>query len=111
ANGQLGTIASSRRFKENINEMGSSSDVLLKLRPVKFTYKRDSTHTPQWGLIAEEVADLNPDLVARDNDGSIFTVRYEQINAMLLNEFLKEHAKVETLTAQLKSQDERLQSQ
>jgi len=120
--GQLGTIASSRRFKENIAEMGTSSSMLLKLRPVTFNYKKDESHTPQWGLIAEEVAAINPELVVRDEKGEIFTVRYEQINAMLLNEFLKAHATIEgqqntiadqktlleALAASVKAQDARL---
>lgn len=108
ANGQLGTIASSQRFKSDIHAMGAASDALLKLRPVTFVYKRelDPVGIPQFGLIAEEVAAVNPDLIARDDKGDIYTVRYEAVNAMLLNEFLKEHKKVEaqeqTIAAQQK---------
>jgi hypothetical protein len=89
--GQLGTVSSSRRFKKEIKPMDQTSEVILSLKPVTFQYKSDKTDTPQFGLIAEEVADVNPDLVVRDNKGEIYTVRYEAVNAMLLNEFLKEH--------------------
>src|SRR5207248_5518969 len=71
------------------------SEAILGLKPVTFHYKTDTTSTPQFGLIAEEVAEVNPDLVVRDDNGEIYTVRYEAVNAMLLNEFLKEHRKVE----------------
>ena len=89
--GQLGTVSSSRRFKKEIKPMNKSSEVILGLKPVTFHYKSDATGTPQFGLIAEEVAAVNPDLVVRDKKGEIYTVRYEAVNAMLLNEFLKEH--------------------
>ena len=89
--GQLGTISSSRRFKKDIRPMNSASETILALNPVKFQYKNDKTNTPQFGLIAEDVAKVNPDLVVRDKNGEIYSVRYDQINAMLLNEFLKEH--------------------
>src|SRR5207247_537060 len=84
--GKLGTTVSSRRFKENIKAMGASSDGLLKLKPVTFFYRKefDPKAIPQWGLIAEEVAELNPDWVVRNEKGEIHTVRYDQINAMLL---------------------------
>ena len=97
SNGQLGTQAppSSRRFKKGIKPMDQASEAILALRPVTFHYKSDNTATPQFGLIAEEVAAVNPNLVVRDADGEIYTVRYDQVNAMLLNEFLKEHRKVE----------------
>jgi Chaperone of endosialidase len=93
SNGQLGTQppASSRRFKEAIKPMDKSSEAILGLKPVTFHYKSDAQNTPQFGLIAEEVAKVNPDLVVRDDNGEIYTVRYEAVNAMLLNEFLKEH--------------------
>ena len=77
--------------------MDKASESLLALKPVTFHYKSDNTSTPQFGLIAEEVADINPDLVVRDEKGEIYTVRYDAVNAMLLNEFLKEHRKVEDL--------------
>jgi predicted ribosome quality control (RQC) complex YloA/Tae2 family protein len=86
--------------------MDQTSEAILSLKPVTFHYKSDSTGTPQFGLIAEEVAKVNPDLVVRDADGEIYTVRYDAVNAMLLNEFLKEHRKVEEQQAtitQLKS--------
>jgi predicted ribosome quality control (RQC) complex YloA/Tae2 family protein len=95
--GQLGTVSSSRRFKNEIKPMDSTSESILALKPVTFHYKSDASGTPQFGLIAEEVADVNPDLVVRDKDGEIYTVRYDAVNAMLLNEFLKEHRKVEEL--------------
>ncbi len=95
ANGKLGTTASSRRFKEEIQPMDQASEALLSLKPVTFRYKNYKSRPRQFGLIAEEVAAVNPDLVARDKNGDIYTVRYDQINAMLLNEFLKEHKKVQ----------------
>jgi hypothetical protein len=125
--GQLGTTSSSRRFKKEIQPMDKASESLLALKPVTFHYKSDNTSTPQFGLIAEEVADINPDLVVCDEKGEIYTVRYDAVNAMLLNEFLKEHRKVEdlkkdfqatvaqqqkqieTLTAQLREQAAQIQ--
>ena len=105
SNGQLGTQppASSRRFKKEIKPMDETSKAILALKPVTFHYKSDGTATPQFGLIAEEVAEVNPDLVVRDKNGDIYTVRYEAVNAMLLNEFLKEHAKVEQLKKEFES--------
>ena len=94
-NGQLGTVASSARFKKNIKPMDNTSEAILALKPVSFQYTSDSKGTPQFGLIAEEVAKVNPDLVVRDRNGEIYSVRYEAVNAMLLNEFLKEHKKNE----------------
>jgi hypothetical protein len=95
-NGHLGTSGSSERFKENIKNMDDASDALLSLRPVTFQYKpiMDPRGTKQFGLVAEEVEKVAPDLVARDAKGRVFTVRYDAINAMLLNEFLKQHSKV-----------------
>ena len=93
--GQLGTAASSERFKKDITTMDKASEVIMGLRPVTFHYKSDAKETPQFGLIAEEVAKVNPALVLPDKEGKPFTVRYDQVNAMLLNEFLKEHKKVE----------------
>jgi Chaperone of endosialidase len=101
--GQLGTASSSRRFKNEIKPMDSASEAILALRPATFRYKSDKASTPQFGLIAEEVAEVNPDLVVRDKDGQIYTVRYDAVNAMLLNEFLKEHRKVEQLTKEFES--------
>ena len=96
-NGQLGTVASSARFKKNIKPMDKTSEAILALKPVSFQYTSDSKGTAQFGLIAEEVAKVNPDLVVRNRDDEIYSVRYEAVNAMLLNEFLKEHRKVEEL--------------
>ena len=96
--GQLGTISSSRRFKKEIKPMDKASEAILALKPVTFHYKSDNTNRPEFGLIAEQVAKVNPDLVVRDESGEIYTVRYDAVNAMLLNEFLKEHRKVEELT-------------
>jgi hypothetical protein len=93
ANGRLGTVTSSERFKDEIKPMDKTSEAILGLKPVTFHYKSDSTGTPQFDLIAEEVAQVNPDLVVRDENGEIYTVRYDAVNAMLLNEFLKEHRK------------------
>jgi septal ring factor EnvC (AmiA/AmiB activator) len=104
--GQLGTASSSRRFKKEIKPMNNASESLLALKPVTFHYKSDTKDTPQFGLIAEEVAAVNPDLVVRDKNGEIYTVRYDAVNAMLLNEFLKEHHIVQEQQAtitQLKS--------
>jgi hypothetical protein len=95
AAGQLGTMNSSLRFKKEIKPMDRASEAILALKLVTFHYKSDATGTSQFGLIAEEVAQVNPDLVVRDENGEIYTVRYEAVNAMLLNEFLKEHRKVE----------------
>ena len=107
--GQLGTVASSERFKKDIATMEKASEAILSLRPVTFHYKTDAKDTPQFGLIAEEVAKVNPALVLPDKEGKPYTVRYDAVNAMLLNEFLKEHRKIEeqqkqinVLTAQLK---------
>ena len=93
--GQLGTASSSRRYKSDIKPMDKASEPTLALKPVSFRYKVHKDTTPQFGLIAEELAQVNPDLVVRDKNGEIYTVRYDAVNAMLLNEFLKEHRKVE----------------
>jgi Chaperone of endosialidase len=103
ADGQLGTVASSERFKKDIATMQEASESILSLRPVTFHYKTDTTGAAQFGLIAEEVAKVNPDLVLLDKEGKPFTVRYDAVNAMLLNEFLKEHRKVELLTQDFES--------
>jgi Chaperone of endosialidase len=103
--GQLGTTSSSRRYKSDIQTMDKVSEAILALKPVTFHYKSDGTKAAQFGLIAEEVAEVDPDLVVRDKNGEIYTVRYDAVNAMLLNEFLKEHRKneeQEATIAQLK---------
>jgi uncharacterized coiled-coil protein SlyX len=103
--GRLGTMLSSARFKEAIKPMDKASEAVLALKPVTFRYKAaiDQDRIPQFGLIAEEVEKVNPDLVVRDTEGKPYSVRYEAVNAMLLNEFLKEHRKNEeqgaTITA------------
>jgi hypothetical protein len=98
-NGQLGNMGSSQRFKDEIKPMDTASETILALRPVTFRYKHeiDPNGIPQFGLVAEEVEKVNPDLVVRDAQGKVFSVRYEALNAMLLNEFLKEHRTVEAL--------------
>ena len=95
--GQLGVAPSSVRFKEEIKQMDEASESILALKPVTFRYKKeiDPDRTTQFGLVAEQVETINPDLVVRDADGKAFTVRYEAVNAMLLNEFLKEHRQVQ----------------
>jgi hypothetical protein len=102
---KLGTMTSSKHFKEGIKPMGKSSEALLALKPVTFHYKSDKTSTPQFGLIAEEAAEVNPSLVVRDKEGKPYTVRYDQVNAMLLNEFLKEHKTVQELKSTLPKQE------
>jgi len=103
--GQLGTTSSSRRFKKEIKPMDQTSEAILGLKPVTFHYKSDASGTPQFGLIAEEVAEINPDLVVRDESGEIYTVRYDAVNAMLLNEFLKEHRKVQEQDRKMQDQE------
>jgi len=98
--GRLGTGPSARRFKKDIADMGTDSEVLLSMRPVTFHFKTQDTEKAgreisQFGLIAEEVAEVNPDLILRDKEGEIYSVRYDAVNAMLLNEFLKAHSKME----------------
>jgi hypothetical protein len=108
--GQLGTVASSERFKKDITTMEKASEVILSLRPVTFHYKTDTTGTTQFGLIAEEVAKLNPALVLPDKEGKPYTVRYDAVNAMLLNEFLKEHHKVEEQGATIAQQRKQIEA-
>jgi hypothetical protein len=109
--GKLGTASSSARFKKEIKPMDKASEAILALKPVTFQYKTDKTSTPQFGLIAEQVAEVNPNLVVRDKNGDVYSVRYEAVNAMLLNEFLKEHKTVEeqgAIIARLQKQVETL---
>jgi uncharacterized coiled-coil protein SlyX len=101
ANGKVASVFSSRRYKHDIEPMENASEAILALRPVSFHYNSDAKNTPCFGLIAEEVAAVNRDLVIRDKTGEPMTVRYDQINAMLLNEFLKEHKKVEEQQASI----------
>jgi hypothetical protein len=113
SNGKLGTITSSRRYKEDITPMNNTSEALFSLKPVTFRYKKelDPKGIQQWGLVAEDVQRVNPALVALDKEGKPYSVRYEQVNAMLLNEFLKEHQtvqeqqkEIDALKAELKEQ-------
>jgi trimeric autotransporter adhesin len=105
ANNKLGTLTSSRRFKEDIRPMSTSSEALFSLQPVTFRYKREvnPAGTSQLGLVAEDVEKVNADLVVRDKEGKPYSVRYDQVNAMLLNEFLKEHRKVERMQKQIEA--------
>jgi hypothetical protein len=97
SDGKLGTLVSSRRFKEEIKPMDNASEAILPLKPVSFRYKKEiePSGALMFGLIAEDVEKVAPDLVTRNAKGEVETVRYEAVNAMLLNEFLKEHRKVE----------------
>jgi trimeric autotransporter adhesin len=112
SSGRLGTTTSSRRFKHGIVDMGPTSEMILGLRPVTFRYKEelDPDQLPQFGLIAEEVARIHPLLVVRDEKGDIQSVRYEQVNAMLLNEFLKEHHRGEKRDAEIENLKHQLQA-
>ena len=103
--GHLGTMQSSARFKQDIKPMDKASEAILALKPVTFRYKEglDPDHVPQFGLIAEEVEKVNPELVVHDEEGKVNTVRYDAVNAMLLNEFLKEHRKVQDLEKQVEA--------
>jgi Chaperone of endosialidase len=107
SNGQLGTATSSARFKDEIKPMDKASEAILELQPVTFRYKHelDPDGIPQFGLVAEQVEKVSPDLVARDEEGKPYTVRYEAVNAMLLNEFLKEHRKVEEQDRKVEEQE------
>jgi hypothetical protein len=118
SNGRLGTMTSSARFKDEIKPMDKASEAILALRPVSFRYKKeiDLARTSQFGLVAEEVEKVNRDLVVRDKEGKAYSVRYDQVNAMLLNEFLKEHRTVQelknevaALTATVKEQAAQIQ--
>jgi len=125
SNGRLGTTTSSRRFKEEIKPMERASEAILALKPVTFRYKKgiDPEGIPQFGLVAEEVEKVSPDLVVRDKEGKPYSVRYDQVNAMLLNEFLKDHHKIQeqeatitrlrkemkTVVARAKEQDSKIQ--
>ena len=108
--GQLGTVASSERFKKDIATMQKASEAILALRPVTFHYKSDAKETPQFGLVAEEVAKVNPALVLPDKEGKPYTVRYDAVNAMLLNEFLKEHLMVQEQGAIIAQQQEEIKA-
>jgi Chaperone of endosialidase len=112
SNNKLGTTTSSKRFKQEIKPMDKASEALFSLKPVAFRYKKqlDPAGTSQFGLVAEEVEKVNPDLVVRDKEGKPYSVRYDQVNAMLLNEFLKEHRKVEELEANAAQQQKQIEA-
>jgi hypothetical protein len=112
SSGQLGTVTSSRRFKKEIKPMDSASESILGLKPVTFRYKKDidADGIPQFGLVAEEVEKVNPDLVVRDKEGKPYSVRYDHVNAMLLNEFLKEHRKNEEQQATIARQQKQIEA-
>jgi hypothetical protein len=98
------------RFKNDIAMMGNASEAILSLKPVTFHYKSDQTRIPQFGLIAEEVEKINPDLVIRDAKGELYTDRYDAVNAMLLNEFLKEHKTVQEQGAMIARQQKAIEA-
>ena len=110
--GHLGTLTSSARYKENVQPMDKASEAILSLKPVTFRYKKelDPKAIPQFGLVAEQVEKVSPELVAYDDQGKPYTVRYEAVNAMLLNEFLKEHRTVEQQGAEMKKQDRKVET-
>ena len=112
SNGKLGVAASSARFKEAIKPMDKASEAIFALKPVTFRYKKelDPDSIPQFGLVAEEVEKVNPDLVVRDAEGKVYTVRYEAVNAMLLNEFLKEHKTVQEQGATIARQQKQIEA-
>jgi hypothetical protein len=111
SSGQLGTLTSSARFKRDIHSMDKASETILSLRPVTFRYKEelDPNGLPQFGLVAEDVEKVNPALVVRDADGKPYSVRYEAVNAMLLNEFLKEHNTVQDLKTTVAQQQKQIE--
>jgi hypothetical protein len=108
--GKLGTFTSSRRYKKDIKAIDKVSEAILSLKPVTFHYRTDKANTAQFGLIAEEVAEVNSDLVVRDKKGELLTVRYEAVNAMMLNEFLKEHRRVQEMQATIARQQKDFQA-
>jgi len=110
--GRLGVTMSSAKFKEAIKPMDKASEAILALKPVTFCYKEelDPDKIPQFGLVAEEVEKVNPDLVVRGEDGKVMTVRYEAVNAMLLNEFLKEHRQVQELKGTVAQQQKQIEA-
>jgi Chaperone of endosialidase len=112
-NGQLGVLSSSKKFKQDIQPMGGASDALLALQPVTFKYKStiDPAGTPQFGLIAEQVEKVDPALVVHDSEHGIYTVRYQAVDAMLLNEFLKEHQTVRQQEAAMRTAQNQIQYQ
>ncbi len=112
SDGKLGTVVSSQRFKEEIKPMSEASELLFALQPVTFRYRKevDASGTSQFGLVAEEVEKVSPELIVRDKEGKPYSVRYDQVNAMLLNEFLKEHRKNEQQEATIARQQKQIDS-
>jgi hypothetical protein len=112
SNGKLGTMTASTRFSDDIKPIDKASEAILTLKPVTFRYKKeiDPKGIRQFGLIAEEVEKVNPDLVGRDEKGKVYSVRYDAVNAMLLNEFLKEHGKVEKLETTVARQQKQIET-
>ena len=112
SDGKLGTTTSSKRFKKEIKPMDKASEAIFALKPVSFRYTKDVDRagTSQLGLVAEDVEKVSPDLVVRDKEGKPYSVRYDQVNAMLLNEFLKEHRKVESLEATVLQQQKQIEA-
>src|SRR4030095_13869475 len=112
SNGKLGTMTASTRFTDEIKSMDKASEAILTLKPVTFRYKQeiDPKSIRQFGLVAEEVEKVNPDLVGRDEQGKVYSVRYDAVNAMLLNEFLKEHGKVEKLETSVRSEERQIEA-
>jgi hypothetical protein len=110
--GLLGHLSSSRRHKEQIQPMANSSEALYRLNPVSYRYKKeiDSSQALDYGLVAEEVAEIDPNLTACNREGQIESVRYNAINAMLLNEFLKEHRKNEEQQATIARQQKQIEA-
>ena len=113
ANSKLGTSTSSKRFKNDIQPMNNASQALFSLKPITFRYKKeiDPTGISQFGLVAEDVEQVNPDLVVRDKEGKPYSVRYDQVNAMLLNEFLKEHGTVQAQQKEIDALKQELKEQ
>src|SRR5262249_6029347 len=112
ADNKIGTLSSSRRFKQDIQPMDKSSETLFALKPVTFRYNKDTdpSQALSFGLIAEDVAQVSPELITRDEEGKPQTVRYEAVNAMLLNEFLKEHREVQELKTTVVQQQKQIET-
>jgi hypothetical protein len=112
SNNKLGTSTSTERFKQDIKPMNRSSEAILGLKPVTFRYKKDidPEGTQQFGLVAEDVEQIDPDLVVKDKEGNPYTVRYDAVNAMLLNEFLKEHREVQELKTAVVEQQKQIET-
>ena len=112
ADNKIGTVLSTRRVKDEIKPMDKASEAILALKPVTFRFKQEieAVRAPQFGLIAEEVAQVNPNLVTRDADGKPENVRYDGVNVMLLNEFLKQHRKMQEQEATIAKQQKQIEA-